>query len=137
MCREFNIRETSGEAWLTFEQINNEATGGAGGRGSGYLRIEVGGYYDLTITSGTTTTDLGNANVVVKNYENLSITGSGVLNFSNANANGTYVIIKVKNNATISGVIDFTNTGATGASAVACTSGSSQNGSAGTSSYVS
>jgi len=26
LCKEFNIRETSGEAWLTFEQINNEET---------------------------------------------------------------------------------------------------------------
>lgn len=26
VCKEFNIRETSSEAWLTFEQLNNEAT---------------------------------------------------------------------------------------------------------------
>lgn len=26
LCKEFNIRETSSEAWLTFEQINNTAT---------------------------------------------------------------------------------------------------------------
>ena len=26
VCKEFNIRETSSEAWLTFEQLNNTAT---------------------------------------------------------------------------------------------------------------
>lgn len=26
LCKDFNIRETSSEAWLTFEQLNNEAT---------------------------------------------------------------------------------------------------------------
>lgn len=26
ICKDFNIRETVGEAWLTFEQLNNEAT---------------------------------------------------------------------------------------------------------------
>lgn len=48
----------------------------------------------LAISSGTTTIDLGNANIVVKNYTSVSITGTGKLAFSNPASTGTLVIIK-------------------------------------------
>ena len=48
----------------------------------------------LAISSGTTTIDLGNAAIVVKNYSSISITGTGALAFSNPATNGTLVILK-------------------------------------------
>lgn len=51
---------------------------------------------DLTITSGTTTIDLGGAKVVILQYGEISITGTGSLGFSNPSANGTTVIILCK-----------------------------------------
>jgi len=55
----------------------------------------------LSITSGTTTIDCANAAVVVKNYTSVSITGTGVLGFSNPHANGTIVILKSQGNVTL------------------------------------
>ncbi|MCC6601388.1 MAG: hypothetical protein IT223_12055 [Crocinitomicaceae bacterium] len=55
---------------------------------------------DLTIT-GITTIDLAGQAYVVKNYNSISITGSGQLKFSNPNANGTVIILKSKQNVTI------------------------------------
>jgi len=48
----------------------------------------------LTITSGTTTIDVGGAAVFVKNYTSISITGTGALAFTNPHANGTFIILK-------------------------------------------
>lgn len=55
----------------------------------------------LSITSGTTTISLGSAKVVIKNYTSISITGTGVLAFSNPHANGTIIILKSQGNVTI------------------------------------
>jgi len=48
----------------------------------------------LTITSGTTTIDCTLAIVCVKNYTSISITGTGVLAFSNPTSTGTTIILK-------------------------------------------
>lgn len=69
--------------------LNNATFGGTGADGA------------LSITSGTTTIDLGNAAVVVKNYTSISITGTGVLGFSNANTNGTIIILKSRGDVTL------------------------------------
>jgi hypothetical protein len=55
----------------------------------------------LSVTSGTTTIDCGGASVVVKNYTSISITGTGVLAFSNPGNNGTLVILKSQGNVTL------------------------------------
>lgn len=55
----------------------------------------------LAITSGTTTIDLAGAQVVTKNYTSISITGTGVLAFSNPHANGTMVILKSQGDVTL------------------------------------
>mgnify|MGYP000597279662 CR=1 FL=1 len=47
---------------------------------------------DLTISSGTTTIDLGSEAVVIKNYKSINITGTGQVAFSNPNQNGTTII---------------------------------------------
>lgn len=55
----------------------------------------------LSITSGTTTIDLASAQLVVKNYTSISITGTGQLAFSNPYSNGTIVILKSQGNVTL------------------------------------
>lgn len=52
----------------------------------------------LSITSGTTTINLGGAAIVEKNYTSISITGTGALAFSNPNANGTKIILRSQGN---------------------------------------
>jgi hypothetical protein len=72
----------------------------------------------LNISSGTTTINLGNAAVFVKNYSSISITGSAVLNFSNPNTNGTIIIFRCQGNCVItssgSPAIDLTSMGGAG-----------------------
>lgn len=55
VCKEFNIRETSTEAWLTFEQINNTAT---------YDLTELKPRYGIGGVDLSSTTDLTNATVI-------------------------------------------------------------------------
>lgn len=55
----------------------------------------------LSITSGTTTIDLGGAALVVKNYTSIAITGTGALAFTNPSTNGTIIILKSQGNVTI------------------------------------
>lgn len=63
--------------------VENEGTfGGSGSDGT------------LEVSSGTTTIDLGNANLVTKNYSSISITGTGAINFQNPATGGTIVILK-------------------------------------------
>lgn len=74
----------------------------------------------LTISSGTTTINLGGAAKLIKNYSSISITGTGVLNFSNPNANGTIVILKSAGNVTLTSssapMLDCSGLGASGGS---------------------
>jgi phage terminase large subunit-like protein len=55
ICKEFNIRETSSEAWLTFEQVNNTAT---------YNITELMPRYGIGGTDLSDTTDLTAAKVL-------------------------------------------------------------------------
>jgi len=55
VCKEFNIRETSSEAWLTFEQLNNTAT---------YDLKELKPRYGIGGVDLSSTTDLTNATVI-------------------------------------------------------------------------
>lgn len=56
----------------------------------------------LSITSGTTTINLGSASYVEKNYTSISITGTGVLAFSNSNSStGTQVVLRSQGAVTI------------------------------------
>lgn len=57
---------------------------------------------DLTITAGTTTIDLNGLDFFEKNYNNITINGTGTLSFLNPSASGTIVSLKVKNNFTMS-----------------------------------
>jgi len=72
----------------------------------------------LAIASGTTTIDLANAAVVVKNYTSISITGTGVLAFINPNTNGTVIILKSQGAVTLTSsvapMIDASGMGASG-----------------------
>lgn len=83
----------------------------------------------LSITSGTTTIDLGGLSRVVKNYTSISIITTGKLAFTNPAANGTVVILKSQGAVTLtsatSPLIDMVGAGPAGGA------GDSQNGSPG------
>lgn len=57
VCKEFNIRETSSEAWLTFEQINNE---------SRFDLAKVSHRYGIGGCDLSSTTDLTSAKVIFR-----------------------------------------------------------------------
>lgn len=82
----------------------------------------------LSITSGTTTINLGNAAVVTKNYTSISITGTGKLAFSNPNTNGTIVILKSQGNVVLTSatapMIDASVMGAAGGAIATSSTGS-------------
>jgi hypothetical protein len=74
----------------TWETISiNTKFGGSGSDGA------------LSISSGTTTLDLGGASYYEKNYTSISITGTGQLAFSNPNANGTVIVLKSQGAVTL------------------------------------
>ena len=81
----------------------------------------------LTLTSGTTTINLGNANYFEKNYTSISITGTGTLAFSNPSALGTIIKLRSQSECTLTSSttpnIDVSGIGGSG--------GSSQTGSNG------
>lgn len=66
VCKEFNIRETSSEAWLTFEQIDNKAT---------FDVNELKPRYGIGGCDLSSTTDLTNATIIFKvpNDENIYV----------------------------------------------------------------
>lgn len=66
VCKEFNIRETSSEAWLTFEQINNTAT---------FDIKELRPRYGIGGCDLSSTTDLTNATVIfqIPNDDNIYV----------------------------------------------------------------
>ncbi len=72
----------------------------------------------LSITSGTTTIDVGAASFFLKNYTSISITGSGKLAFSNPATNGTIILLKSQGNVTLTSstapMIDASAMGAAG-----------------------
>jgi len=77
---------------------------------------------DLHVTSGTTTLDAAGAEILVKNYENLTIDASTILTISNKHANGTILHLKVRGNAVINGKIDMKGMGGSGGTAITATS---------------
>lgn len=90
-----------------------------------FLTVKFGGNGSdgsLSISSGTTSVNLGGASVVVKNYTSISITGTGKLAFTNPNANGTFVVLKSQGDVTLTSstapMIDCRNTGGAGSASV-------------------
>lgn len=86
-----------------------------------------GGDAALSISSGTTTINLGNAAVYVLNYTSISITGTGKLAFSNPNTNGTIIVLKSQGAVTLtssdSAMIDASGMGAIGGVGVTAAGG--------------
>jgi hypothetical protein len=93
----------------------------------------------LTASSGTTTINLANAAVVVKNYTSISLTGTANVAFTNPNANGTLVIIKSQGGVTLTSsatpIIDCSGLGGAGGAAVSTNSGSTLSGNVGSNGY--
>lgn len=81
----------------------------------------------LTITSGTTTIDCGGVAYFEKNYTSISITGTGVLAFTNPNASGTIIALKSQGNVTLTSsatpMIDASGMGAAGGAVNSITTG--------------
>ena len=75
----------------------------------------------LSITSGTTTISIASAISLLKNYTTISITGTGVLAFSNPHANGSIVLLKSTLGTTLTSsatpMIDCSGLGANGGAA--------------------
>lgn len=72
----------------------------------------------LSISSGTTTLDLGGVRVFTRNYTSISITGTGALAFSNPHAEGTTVLLRSQGDVTgtssAAAMIDLRSLGGTG-----------------------
>lgn len=81
----------------------------------------------LNVTSGTTTINLGNAAVVVKNYTSINISNGATVNFSNPNTNGTVVILKSQGAVTILGTLDDSGMGAAGVAGISASGGNPGN----------
>jgi hypothetical protein len=76
---------------------------------------------DLIVSSGTTDIDLGGERFVIKNYNKLSITGTGKVTFSNSHSEGTVIIIKCVSAELTSSeapMLDMRGTGANGGASV-------------------
>ena len=88
----------------------------------------------LNVTSGTTTIDLGGANVFEKNYTSINVSAGATLAFSNPASDGTIIIFRSQGNVTFAGTVDGRNLGATGAASNGSTT-TANNGNAGTNAY--
>ena len=85
----------------------------------------------LSLSSGTTNIDLGAAQVVIKQYTSVSITGTGQVTTSNPHANGTILIIKSQGGVTMTSSVipnfDMSGMGgAAGTGGAISTSGTNQ-----------
>ncbi len=89
----------------------------------------------FTISSGTTTTNLGTTKLTVKNYSSVSITGTALADFSNPNTTGSIVVWKVSGNVTITSsatpCLSMVGIGATGGLGGTSTNGAQSTGSPG------
>lgn len=66
----------------------------------------------LNVTSGTTSIDAGDENIVTKNYTSINISSGATLDLTNSATSGTMLILKSKGNVTIEGTIDLEGNGA-------------------------
>lgn len=90
----------------------------------------------LAISSGTTTIDLANAAVVVKNYTSVAITGTAVLAFINPNTDGTIIQLKSQGAVTLtSSATPMIDCSALGGAAGAVVSGGTSGGNSGSSAF--
>lgn len=90
----------------------------------------------LTVSSGTTTINLGGARVFYKNYTSISITGTANVVFSNPHASGTIIVLKSIGSVTLTStatpMLSTVGMGATGgAAATAGTAGTTMVGTIG------
>lgn len=112
--------EASGLAWAAGATVSGLYGSGSDG--------------DLTVSSGTTTIDCSSARFLVKQYDSISITGTGVVNFSNPHANGTTIIFLVKGAVTLTSsatpMLDASGMGSIGGTG-ATTTGAEADGTAG------
>lgn len=100
----YDLGTSSSAEWLNVYAKNIYASAIVQQNGIGVGLARFGGTGTdgaLSITSGTTTLSFASAQVLVKNYSSISITGTGALTFSNPNSAGSCAILKCSGNATI------------------------------------
>lgn len=68
----------------------------------------------LDTSSGGTSIDAGNANILTKNYTSINIAASTTLNFTNTASSGTLVIFLCEGTATIAGTVNLKACGGIG-----------------------
>ena len=98
---------TTGQQALASDFISASAGAGSNGQvpklnglgklDNSFLPVKFGGTGAdgaLSVSSGTTTIDLGGVLTFVKNYSSISITGTGKIAFINPHANGTKIIFR-------------------------------------------
>ncbi|UPJ35849.1 hypothetical protein IVB45_02215 [Bradyrhizobium sp. 4] len=94
----------------------------------------------LSISSGTTTISAASASYLEKNYTSISITGTGHLAFSNANTNGTFIVLRSQGGVTLTcspaPCIDVSGMGASGGAGGATGASSGSTGSTGNPFYL-
>ncbi len=103
MTTNFDINGVAGvSSDIDTEIINSQSIAKFGGTGADGA---------LTVSSGTTTLDLGGAKYFQKNYTTITIALGATLDFTNPNAEGTIVNLKATGNVTIAGTVDLRGVG--------------------------
>lgn len=103
MTTNFDINGVAGvSSDIDTEIINSQSIAKFGGTGADGA---------LTVSSGTTTLDLGGAKYFQKNYTTITIAAGATLDFTNPNAEGTIVNLKATGAVTIAGTIDLRGVG--------------------------
>ena len=97
----------SGKTGFTFDGTTTTFLGAV-------LNVGDGADSALNVTSGTTTIDLSNEDVVVKNYSSINVSNGATLAFSNPATNGTFIILKSQGDVTFAGTVDASGMGAAG-----------------------
>jgi hypothetical protein len=114
----FDVNGKVGAAQYCDENGTNCLTASAlGGGGSGTFG-GTGTDGPITVTSPSSPIDLDGVEYFEKNYESISITGTGRLTFTNPSPNGTYIVLRSKGGVTITCTsapcIDVSGMGAAG-----------------------
>ena len=120
--------DSSGNAWWGSTDLGSAPAKVLNTGAATFTSITIGGYVQttrgtfggdgsdgaLSVSSGTTTIDLGGLPMVTKQYSSISITGTGKVAFTNAHANGTIVIFKSGNTTITSSTVPCLDASAIG-----------------------
>ena len=101
----------------TISSTNFNVTGTSTFSGNVYGATKFLGTGADGVLTGSSTIDIGNERVLVKNYSSINLSSGHIVNFSNSTSSGSIVILKSTGACTIAGTINASSTGATGGAA--------------------